>query len=117
VLDHALENVLKHLRAIRRDQPTRPIILVPTTLHEAYPQQQHREPYPFDRDELPPADKVPADLLRSLQEQRQRFAGLYDHFVPIDLTPSAEALPTRTMAGRASKRCSSSRCRRRFDRR
>src|SRR5439155_5338461 len=32
----------------------------------------------------------PSDLLRSLDEQRQRFAGLYDHFVPIDLTPSAE---------------------------
>ena len=47
VMDHAQENVLKNLRAIRQAQPARPVILVLTCLHEAYPQQQHPEPYPF----------------------------------------------------------------------
>src|SRR5213592_2493929 len=40
-MDHAQENVLNHLRVIRRDQPHRPVVLVLTCLHEAYPQQQH----------------------------------------------------------------------------
>jgi uncharacterized protein (DUF697 family) len=99
VLDHALENVLTHLRTIRRAQPTRPVILAPTTLHEAYPQKQHPEPYPFTSDELPAADAVPADLIRSLDEQRRRFAGLYDHFVPIDLTPPTEGFADPNYGG------------------
>src|SRR5262249_13180434 len=32
-LDHAQENVLKHLQAVRRDQPHRPVVLVLTCLH------------------------------------------------------------------------------------
>ena len=50
-MDHAQENVLKHLRAVRRDQPHRPVVLVLTCLHEAYPQQQH--PPPIWRGVLP----------------------------------------------------------------
>src|SRR5437868_5361673 len=47
VLDHAQENVLRHLQTLRKAQPRRPIILVLTCLHEGYPQQQHPLPYPF----------------------------------------------------------------------
>src|SRR5262245_23412965 len=46
-LDHAQENVLKHLRVVRNSKPSRPVVLVLTCLHEAYPQQQHPQPYPF----------------------------------------------------------------------
>jgi uncharacterized protein (DUF697 family) len=72
------------------------VVLVLTCLHEAYPQQQHRLPYPF-ADGLPPeaADvpdvpDVPDDLRRSLQLQHERFAGLVDHVVPVDLTKPEE---------------------------
>jgi uncharacterized protein (DUF697 family) len=92
-LDHAQENVLTHLRTIRKAQPRRPVVLVLTCLHEAYPQQQH-SPYPFGADDwssleaAPPA--LPSDLLRSLQEQRRRFEELADRAVAVDLTPPEE---------------------------
>src|SRR5713226_5300249 len=87
-LDHAQERVLAFLRRIRQGQPSRPIVLVLTCLHEAYPQQQHPAPYPFvdpwggERAIL----TVPESLLRSLAEQQQRFKGLVDRVVPVDLT-------------------------------
>jgi uncharacterized protein (DUF697 family) len=93
-LDHAQENVLTHLRAIRKAQPRRPVVLVLTCLHEAYPQQQHPQPYPFGADDwsalaaAPPA--LPTDLLRSLREQRRRFEELTDRVVAVDLTPPEE---------------------------
>jgi uncharacterized protein (DUF697 family) len=91
-LDHAQENVLRHLDTIRRAKPTRPVLLVLTCLHEAYPQQQHPLPYPFRADggliAAPPA--LPADLTRSLAEQRRRFEGLVDRVVAVDLTPAEE---------------------------
>ncbi|OAI54092.1 hypothetical protein AYO44_15460 [Planctomycetaceae bacterium SCGC AG-212-F19] len=99
-LDHALEHVVEHLRPIRRAHPQRPVLLVPTCLHEAYPQQQHPVPYPFDPppkapaasvDGAPhpdgtPAPAVPDALARSLAEQQRRFEGLVDLVVPVDLT-------------------------------
>jgi uncharacterized protein (DUF697 family) len=94
-MDHAQENVLTHLGTIRRAQPGRPVVLVLTCLHEAYPQQQHPLPYPFDSfdKEGEPAATSPAlpqDLLRSLAEQRRRFGGLVDRVVAVDLTPATE---------------------------
>src|SRR3989442_4485051 len=87
VMDHALENLLDHFRPIRDSRPSRPVILVLTCLHEAYPQQQHPQPYPFITNDLDQAlEAVPQDLRISLAEQRQRFHGLYDYLVPIDLT-------------------------------
>src|SRR5437763_53021 len=47
-LDHAQENMLRHLTTIRRAQPRRPVVLALTCLHEAYPQAQHPA-YPFDQ--------------------------------------------------------------------
>jgi uncharacterized protein (DUF697 family) len=91
-LDHAQENVLTHLRTIRRAKPTRPVLLVLTCLHEAYPQQQHPLPYPFGANAEPIADPptLPPDLLRSFAEQRRRFEGLIDRIVAVDLTPAEE---------------------------
>jgi uncharacterized protein (DUF697 family)/predicted GTPase len=90
-LDHAQENVRTHLRTIRQAKPTRPVLLVLTCLHEAYPQQQHPLPYPFAVGEplaVPPA--LPEDLRRSVAEQRRRFAGLVDRVVAVDFTPADE---------------------------
>jgi uncharacterized protein (DUF697 family) len=88
-MDHALENVLVHLRTLRKANPARPVLLVFTCLHEAYPQQQHPTPYPFDA-AGEPGPTVPADLSRSLAEQRKRFAGLYDRVAVVDLTSAEE---------------------------
>jgi uncharacterized protein (DUF697 family) len=91
-LDHAQENVLKHLRTIRNAKPTRPVLLVLTCLHEAYPQQQHPLPYPFTADGglIPDPPALSPDLTRSLAEQRRRFEGLVDRVVAVDLTPAGE---------------------------
>src|SRR5205823_13777915 len=72
-----------------------------TCLHEAYPQQQHPQPYPFEPSlavaassdaatEWLGSPSIPEDLRRSLEEQRRRFEGLYDQIVPIDLTRPEE---------------------------
>jgi uncharacterized protein (DUF697 family) len=102
VLDHAQENVLKHLRTIRRARPTRPVVLALTCLHEAYPQQQHPQPYPFAG--VPEeAAGAPADLGRSLAEQRRRFEGLVDVAVPIDLTRPEDGFADPTYGGQRLK--------------
>src|SRR5437660_614602 len=80
LLDHAQANLLETLRRVRAAMPRRPVVLVVTTLHEAYPQQQHPQPYPFgpDGQPLPEAPALPPGLLESLAEQRRRFDGLVD---------------------------------------
>jgi uncharacterized protein (DUF697 family) len=87
-MDHAQENVQRHLEEIKRARPSRPILLALTTLHEAYPQQQHPLPYPFEDTLLPSA--APEALRRSLSEQQRRFADLITAIVPIDLTKPEE---------------------------
>jgi uncharacterized protein (DUF697 family) len=131
-LDHAQENVLTHLRTIRDAQPSRPVVLVLTCLHEAYPQRQHPSPYPYattparsasagaHQPEAPargptptrsasdgaPGEEaaVPEDLRRSLAEQRQRFADLVDRVVPVDLTPPEEGFDDPAYGGEALKK-------------
>src|SRR5262245_5901718 len=94
VMDHAQENVLRQLRTVRRAQPSRPVLLVLTNLHEAYPQQQH---LPYEAvasgqwtEGGDTAAGLPADLVRSLDEQRRRFESLVDRVVPVDLTRPEE---------------------------
>lgn len=98
-LDHAQENVLKHLRMIRKAQPGRPVVLLLTCLHEAYPQQQHPLPYPYGTPQEEAV--VPENLRRSLDEQKQRFAELVDRVVPIDLTPPEEGFNVPDYGGEA----------------
>jgi uncharacterized protein (DUF697 family) len=92
VLDHAQEHILTHLRTLRKAQPNRPVVLVLTCLHEAYPQQQHPQPYPFglDGENVPTEPPLPDGLVRSIAEQRSRFAGLVDKVVIVDLTQPEE---------------------------
>lgn len=106
-LDHAQENVLRHLKTIREAQPQRPIVLVLTCLHEAYPQRQHDQPYPFQHgrihEPLGPAE-TPAhlsDLARSLEVQRQRFAEVADFVAAIDLTRPQEGFTDPEYGGPA----------------
>jgi uncharacterized protein (DUF697 family)/predicted GTPase len=100
-LDHAQENVRRPLEAIRRAQPHRPALLILTCLHEAYPQQQHPQPYPFGTEQEQAA--VPADLRRSLDEQKRAFAGLFDRVVPVDLTPPLEGFTDANYGGEQLK--------------
>lgn len=112
VMDHALAEVVEPLRAIRAARPSRPIVLALTCLHEAYPFEQHPVPDPFSRSgdgesheaetstssaagnsdsHLSPSElAVHPALQRSLREQEQRFAGLVDRIVPIDITQPEE---------------------------
>jgi uncharacterized protein (DUF697 family) len=87
-LDHAQENVRTHLRAIRAAQPSRPVVLALTCLHEAYPQQQHPDPYPYDQPDG--AERIPDALRRSVAEHARQFTGLVDTLVLLDLTPAEE---------------------------
>lgn len=45
--DLAQGNVREALSKVRAANPSRPVVLALTTLHEAYPFQQHPQPYPF----------------------------------------------------------------------
>jgi uncharacterized protein (DUF697 family) len=93
VMDHAQENVFKHLQTLRRAQARRPVLLVQTCLHEAYPQQQHPTPYPFNEQGEPTEPTTPPlseDLLRSAAEQRRRFGDVVDRIAMVDLTPPEE---------------------------
>src|SRR5262249_35078208 len=100
---------LQHLRRIRKSRPSRPVVLALTCLHEAYPQRQHPQPYPFavngqskpSPDEQAPG--VPQELQRSLDEQRRRFGGLVDHVVPIDLTRPEEGYAEPNYGGEQLK--------------
>lgn len=91
--DHALENLERHLRAIRRSKPSRPVVLAVTCLHEAYPMRQH-----------PPADEQPPELARLLDAHRQRFDGLFDEFVAIDLTRPDDGFDEPNLGGDELKR-------------
>jgi uncharacterized protein (DUF697 family)/predicted GTPase len=87
-MDHAQENVLRHLETIRAANPARPVLLALTCLHEGYPQQQHPQPYPFGNTLYP--EGVAHDLLKSIAVQHDRFKPLVDDIVPIDLTRPEE---------------------------
>jgi len=116
VTDHGLERVLRHLRSIRDARPTRPVVLVLTCLHEAYPQQQHPAPYPYvfaapTIDAVPIGTNlwcrapgaIPEALARTLAEQCRRFDGLVDHVVPVDLTKPDEGYTEPNYGGDALK--------------
>ena len=84
-MDHAQQEVIGALRAIRKRRPHWPVIVCQTTLHEGYPSGvEHITPYPFDQPLLPAA--VPQELARSLAAQRQWFEDDPVRFVPLDFT-------------------------------
>jgi uncharacterized protein (DUF697 family)/predicted GTPase len=101
-LDHAQENVLKNLKVVRQAQPDRPVLLALTCLHEAYPHVQHPQPYPYGTGQE--ESVIPVDLRRSLAEQQQRFEGLVDRVVELDLTPPEEGFDDSNYGGNQLKR-------------
>jgi len=90
-MDHAVDELVRVLAALRSENPKRPVLLAITALHDAYPRQQHPETDPFDEADRPVLDNVsPPDLKRSLIHHYERFGKLVDVIVPIDITPVEE---------------------------
>lgn len=104
VLDFALAATLDNLHKIRKRQKRRPVVLALTCLHEAYPQKQHPHAYPFDLTGEAVGAGVPDNLRQAIQEQRERFAGLVDYIVPIDLTPPEEGFLEPNYGGEQLKK-------------
>jgi uncharacterized protein (DUF697 family) len=99
VADQALEPMLVPLRQMRAAHPSRPVVLALTCLHEAYPQQQHPQPDPFSLSSKEWPDALPGELRRLLVAQQERFAGLVDRIVPLDLTPPEEGFDVPNFGG------------------
>ena len=76
-----------------------PVLLAVTCLHDAYAGQQHPDPDPFDSSPRPLPASVGEDLRRCLQAQYDRFDGLFDRAVPVDLTPADEGFATPDFGG------------------
>jgi uncharacterized protein (DUF697 family) len=117
ITDFATGRVRETLKTIREANPRRPVLLVLTCLHEAYPQQQHPQPYPYSANpgsaaggasgQHPAVDTAgsPTDAVRRLiTAQRDHFAGLVDHIVPVDLTRPEEGYEDPDYGGEALKR-------------
>jgi len=99
-LDHALDLLVAPLRKIRAATPQRPVVLVLTCLHEAYPQQQH--PAGLDESEID-RGRLPPDLLRSIEAQQHRFGNLVDRVVLVDLTRPEEGFAEPNLGAAALK--------------
>lgn len=98
-MDTEQSALFEALQKVRSREPSRPIVVAQTSLHEAYrPGEGHIEPYPFEPD-APPATiaRIPTDLMRSLAYQRTLFDKLPGRgallFVPVDLTRPEDKLP------------------------
>lgn len=98
-MDHSLDELVTSLRKIRKSSPQRPVILALTALHDAYPGQQHPEVDPFCDAPIPTEDTIPEELRRSLNLQLERFEGLFDTAVPLDLTPEYEGFHQPDLGG------------------
>jgi uncharacterized protein (DUF697 family) len=85
-MDHQLDCVASAVCKIHNQHPDWPVIVAQTTLHQGYVnrEMEHVLPYPFEN--VPFEAGVPSDLGRSLLKQRELFAGLGAHFVPLDFT-------------------------------
>ena len=85
-MDHQQDCVVKAVREIRKQRPDWPVIVAQTTLHEGYASREMEHVTPYPCDSVPFDAGVPSDLTRSLLKQRELFAGLGDHYAPLDFT-------------------------------
>jgi uncharacterized protein (DUF697 family) len=102
--DQARADLIEPLRQIRRDRPGRPVLLAVTCLHDCYPGQQHPAPDPFDESSRPLPEGLPEMLSRCLSAHYDRFEGLYDRAVPIDLTRPEDGFEVADFGGQRLKR-------------
>ena len=97
--DFAHGHLREAIGKIRAANPQRPVVLALTCLHEAYPQQQHPQPYPFPDS----GAAMPEELRRLVAEQKRQFQGLVDRVIPIDLTKPEEGYSDPNYGGDALK--------------
>lgn len=106
--DPAQATVRGLLESLRSERPDRPIVLCLTCLHEADITTPLPQPYPFrpvaasEPWEWPA--ELPGPLRLQLERQVQQFAGLYDLFVPVDLTRPEDGFPMPDYGGEALKK-------------
>ena len=86
--DMGLDAVQSQLAAALKRNPTRPVIVAQTRLHDLYPPSfTHIQPWPYGDEQF---SGVPSDLRRALQHQRMLFRNavcpVSPTFVPIDFT-------------------------------
>src|SRR5690606_5194894 len=56
-MDHAVDDLVRALRTIRKAAPHRPVVLALTALHDAYPGEQHPVSDPFGQGPFPLPDE------------------------------------------------------------
>lgn len=108
VTDHSLHSVIGPLRRIRKASPHRPIVLVLTCLHEATgasdltsgpdPFATHPKSHSESKSESQ-SRKIPEGLQTLIDEKTKQFKGLYDIFVPIDLTQKEDGFADPDFGG------------------
>lgn len=117
VTDQATDPIYKPLRQIRKADPRRPVLLVMTALHDAYPGKQHPQPDPFDtlpadswqRDKLADTQRdairqhTSEDLLKSIEAKLTQFSGLFDRWMVVDLTRPDEGFAQPEFGGQRLK--------------
>lgn len=87
------------LATVRKRHPDWPVVIAQTCLHEAWssPAEAHVLPYPFDQDDWP--ERVPSELRRLIQAQRQALGRLPGtgpvYWVPIDFTQADDGIEPR----------------------
>lgn len=94
--DQATQSLLRSLGTIRKSNPHRPVVLVVTAIHDACPGTTE-----FDTrllDDLH-SDAMPEQIRRPLRAQLERFAGLYDHAVAVDLTRPEDGFEPTDLGG------------------
>src|SRR5262245_7538385 len=122
--DFAQGNVRTLLEPLRSANPSRPVVLCVTTLHEAIPRKPLPVPYPFGNQEsgdmkqetendaiavssLSPVSRPLSpeydDLKRCIDHHATEFAGLYDALVPIDFTKPEDDFPDPNYGGEQLK--------------
>ena len=103
-IDQSLAAMMEPLSRIRKQNPDRPVLLVVTCVHDAYPGEQHISPDPFDEGVRPLPTGIPQTLSRCLSAQYERFDGLFDRAVPVDLTKPTDGYDVVEFGGERLKR-------------
>jgi uncharacterized protein (DUF697 family) len=104
--DHATEELLRPLRRIRQANTHRPILLVVTALHDAYPGKQHPNSQQFEgqnESQVWASPHLDPNLRRLLAAQQARWGDLVDQVVAIDLTPEEEGFGEPEWGGQRLK--------------
>ena len=94
--DQSTESLLRSVQTVRKSNPQRPVVLVITAIPDACPGTTEFDPHLLD--DLG-KDTLPEPIRRPLRAQLDRFAGLYDHAVAVDLTRPEDGFEPADLGG------------------